>query len=125
MESRSQNGNGSALCGQSSLMGCGVDAARQTADDRQARIGDLIGDLFRAFQSVVGSSSGPDDSDRVMVSRLKFTPDVKYRGRIMNLAQQCRVVRRLPESRLSLQIREFEPVPAASPRQTPRTPTSR
>ena len=68
------------------------DPACQAADNREARISNLVGNLFRAFQSIVRSPPRANDSDRVMVSQLKFAPDVEDSRRIVDLPQQRWVV---------------------------------
>ena len=87
LQSSSQHSDSSPFRGQGSLVGCGVNAAGKPAYDCEPRVGDLIGDLFRALQSIMGSMPGTDDSHRVMVPQLEVAPDIENRRRIVDLAQ--------------------------------------
>ncbi len=49
-----------------------VDPAGQTADYRQARVGDLIGQFFSGLSPVMGGAARADDANGVIVALLEF-----------------------------------------------------
>ena len=65
-----------------------VDAARETAYDRETGVGELIRKLLRAFQTVVRRLPRADNRDALVIAIRQAAPDVEHDRRVVNLAQQ-------------------------------------
>ena len=66
--------NGPALCRQRALVRGRIDAASAAADHRDPKISELIGQLARDFDAVMGRHSRADQRNRVFVLRLSARP---------------------------------------------------
>ena len=85
------HGDRAALRCQRALMRGGVDSARQTADDSEARIGELIGKFLGGFHPVMRRAPRADDSDGVLIALGQFAPNVEHDRRRMDLAELARI----------------------------------
>ena len=65
VEAGPEDGDGAAFGGEGALVGGGVDAAGEAAVDREAGVGELVGEFFRALGRVVAGLPRADDADAV------------------------------------------------------------
>ena len=72
-------------------MGRGVDAACTAADDGDAEVGKLVGQLAGSFDAVMRGHARADHGDGVLVLHTQGPFDVEHNRRVVNLAQQLRV----------------------------------
>ena len=73
-------------------MGGGVDAARAAADDGDAQVGELVGQLAGDFDAVMRGHARADHRDGVLVFGAQLAFDVEHDRRVVNLPQQFRVL---------------------------------
>ncbi len=93
-EAAAEDGDGAALRGEGGLVGGGVDAPGEAADNRNAGVGELVGEFFRGVRSVMTGLARADDADGMAVAFEDFAKDVKGGWWIVDFAEEGRVVRR-------------------------------
>ncbi len=62
----------------------GIDAAGQTAHDREAGLRQLVGQPVGRAQAVAGTFARADKSQRVAVARFNFTAHIQRQRRVVN-----------------------------------------
>jgi hypothetical protein len=84
-----------ALRRQRALVRGSVDAARETADDGETGIRQLVGKLLRRLAAVMSGAPRTNHSNRVLIPLRQFSPDIQHDRRSMNLPELPRIERRL------------------------------
>jgi hypothetical protein len=82
----------------------GVDPARQTADDGEAGIRELVGQFLGRFGSLLGRASRADHAYGFMVARRQLTRHVEDNRRCVNFAKLSGILRRLSRNNLSAEL---------------------
>src|SRR5580704_3270954 len=77
-------------------MGAAIDAARQTADDDQASIGEVSCQPLCHLIPVGSRTTRADDGNYVAIQKFNVSADIQEGWRVVNLAKTLRVLRLVP-----------------------------
>jgi hypothetical protein len=81
---------------QGSLVRAGIDPTRQAADDHQAAIGQILGQLLRHLIPIGRRTTRTHDRNQMAIEKFNVSADIEERRRVVNLAQALRVLRFVP-----------------------------